>query len=190
MSNRALVLGLAALACAAPAIPAAWAGPKVVKPFAAESTAPEVTKAAPKMPWRDLDEGLAEAKRDNKPILVDVYTDWCGWCKRMDRTTYTDAAVLAYVEKTFVPIKLDAEEEGRRASYDSRLVSWRQFADGFGVTGYPTTLFLQSDGRLITKVPGFVQPDRFLSVLRYVGDGHYKKEPWDVYDKKRTEQTD
>jgi thioredoxin-related protein len=192
--GRRRAVAIAVLLAASVALAAgsgtAQAAPKVVKPFAPDAKSQETqqtqeTKAAPKLPWRDLDDGLVEAKKAGKPLLVDVVTDWCGWCKRMDRTTYADAGVRDYVTRAFVPVRLDAEDEARRATYQSRLVTWRQFADGFNVTGYPTTLFLDSDGGLITTVPGFVQPERFLNVLHYIGDGHYLTEPWDVYDKNR-----
>ena len=123
--------------------------------------------------WRKFGEGLDEADNQEKKILVDVYTDWCGWCKRMDKSTYTDAAVLEYLDEKFIPVKMNAESR-ERAEYFGDEYSYRQIASGFKVTGYPTTLFLDSDGKHITTVPGYMKPGQFLAVLRYIGEEHYK----------------
>lgn len=131
--------------------------------------------------WYPLSMGLEEARLKSRPMLVDVVTDWCGWCKRMDRTTYADEAVREYVGRSFVAIRLDAEDDDRRARYEGRDLTYREFADRFRVTGYPTTLFLTAEGRLITMVPGYVKPERFLTVLRYIGDGHYRSRSWEAY---------
>ncbi len=130
--------------------------------------------------WRDFDSGLKEAKAKKKRVVVDVYTDWCGWCKRMERDTYSHPDVRKYVGKAFVAIRLNAESNAR-ASYKGTEYSCRQLAAGFGVRGYPTTLFLESDGTHITTAPGYMGAQDFLSVLRYVGDGHYKTKDFDQY---------
>ena len=97
---RAARLALAVLAVLASGLVAAgpagaheedWSStptPKVIQGPAASAPAASATPG--KLVWSELDPGLAEAKRAGKPLLVDVYTDWCGWCKRMDRTTYAD----------------------------------------------------------------------------------------------------
>ncbi len=134
-----------------------------------------------RLTWNELDPALVEAKRANKPVLVDVYTDWCGWCKRMDKTTYGDPVVRDYVARSFVPARVNAEDDRRRASYLGETRTYRQFADSFRINGYPTTLFLAPDGRLITQLPGYVKPGTFLTVLRYVAEGHYRTQSWDAF---------
>ena len=131
--------------------------------------------------WREIEPALAEARRANRIVLVDVYTPWCGWCKRMEKTTYADAEVRDYLAKTFVTARLDAEEDGKSLPYEGRRVTYRQFADRFKISSYPTTLFLASDGSLLTAVPGYAKADRFLTVLHYIGDGHYRTKSWDAY---------
>lgn len=121
--------------------------------------------------WRGWDQGLAEAKSKNKPVLVDVYTDWCGWCRRMDRDVYARDDVRASLDKRFVTVKLNAEA-GDPATYRGREFTSRSLASGFRVTGYPTTIFLRPNGDHIVNVPGYIPADRFLLLLEFIGDGH------------------
>ncbi len=134
-----------------------------------------------KIRWTDLEEGLAEAKRTGRPLLVDVQTRWCGWCRKMDKATYADPAVREFVGRKFIAARVDAEDDDSRVDYGGVESTHRQFADSFRITGYPTTLFFAADGALVTQVPGFVKPDQFLGVLRFIGDGHYKTTSWDAY---------
>ena len=157
--------------------------------FSADSPTPKVikgggaTSSAEKIRWTELGAGLAEAKRTGRPLLVDVQTDWCGWCRKMEKTTYADAAVREYLGRTFVVSRVDAEDDESRVDYGGASRTHRQFADSFRISGYPTTLFFAADGSLVTQVPGYVKPDQFLVVLRYIGDGHYKTMSWDAWQR-------
>ena len=135
------------------------------------AAAPLARAEAPGLAWREWDPGLEEARREDRLVLVDVYTDWCGWCKRMDRDVYSRPEVRAYLDRNFVAVKLDAgaSKPGR---YEGRSFTFRSLAARLGVTGYPTTVFLRPGGEYITRVPGYVPAERFLQVLRYVGEGH------------------
>lgn len=143
-------------------------------PFAAAALlflpGPGARAAAPGIQWRSWDAGLREAGKNRRPVLVDVYTDWCGWCKRMDRDVYARAEVRGYLSKKFVTVKLDAEASDA-AGYEGRRWTSRTLASRFNVTGYPTTIFLRSNGEHLANLPGYIQADRFLLLLRYVGDG-------------------
>lgn len=121
--------------------------------------------------WRDWDAGFAEARGSGRMVLVDVYTDWCGWCRRMDRDVYSRADVRDYLARTFVPIRLNAESDAP-ARYQGRATTARGLATRFRVTGYPTTIFLRANGEHLANVPGYVPADRFLLLLKFVGDGH------------------
>ena len=119
--------------------------------------------------WRSWDAGLREAGTSRRPVLVDVYTDWCGWCKRMDRDVYARADVQDYLARKFVTVKLDAESNDA-ARYEGRAYTSHALAARFGVTGYPTTMFLSAKGAHLGSIPGYSPPEDFLLLLRFIGD--------------------
>jgi thioredoxin-related protein len=136
--------------------------------------------------WHGWDEGLQEARRSGRPVLVDVYTDWCGWCKRMDRDVYSRPDVREYLSTHYVTIKLNAES-GDAARYENRSFTSGSLAERFRVTSYPTTVFLNAEGGHVINVPGYVPPERFLLVLRYVGEGHMERGvEWEAFVKQNS----
>ena len=138
--------------------------------------------AAP-VAWRGWNEGLAAASGGSKPVIVDVYTDWCGWCKRMDRDVYARSDVSEYLNQHFVMVRLNAES-AERVNYAGRSLTARALSGSFEVTGYPTTIFLKPDGTHLVNVPGYISADKFLKLVRFVGDGHMDKgESWEAYSR-------
>ena len=134
--------------------------------------------------WNSFDAGLELAKINHKKILVDVYTDWCGWCKRMDEEVYSDPRVKEYLEKNFVLIKMNAEAKGT-IHYKGKIYSPPQLASAFGVTGYPATLFLKDDSDAITLLPGYMEAPMFLHVLSFVAENQYGKKQFNQYLKEK-----
>ncbi len=92
----------------------------------------------------NFDDVIAAAKAQNKPIFLDVYTNWCGWCKRLDITTYQDPQVIKYLNTNFIPLKVNAES-GRGYAVKVR----------YGVNSYPRLLFLDSDGKPLLTIKGY-----------------------------------
>ena len=92
----------------------------------------------------------------------------------MDRDVYAREDVRRYLAERFVAIKLDAESSAS-VSYDGRRLTAKSLASQFRVSGYPTTIFLRADGTHLANVPGYVPADRFLLLLRFVGDGHAER---------------
>lgn len=88
---------------------------------------------------------LAKAAKENKYIMVDAYTEWCGWCKVMDRETFPDPEVGAVVNENFIPVKIDFE---KGIGIDLGMK--------FRVSGYPTTLFFNPQGQVVHYVVGYM----------------------------------
>ena len=134
--------------------------------------------------WRKFDTGIAEAKKAKKKILVDVYTDWCKWCKKLDAEVYTDAKVVDYVNKNYIPIKINGESK-EKLVYKGESTTEAGLSQMFGVTGFPTILFLDSNGDAINKLGSFVPADQFLPIIQYIGGDHYKKISFDEFTKQK-----
>ena len=68
-----------------------------------------LTTTAQEIQWMTWDQAIAKNNENPRKIMIDVYTDWCGWCKRMDKSTFVDTAVVNYVNKHFYAVKFNAE---------------------------------------------------------------------------------
>ncbi|HQR68869.1 MAG TPA: thioredoxin family protein, partial [Thermoanaerobaculia bacterium] len=119
-------------------------------PLRAEEKGPPL--AVPFQTGRPFADALRKAKAEKKGVMVDVYAVWCGPCKLMDRTTFSDAAVAAWVTANFVPVKVDAEKgEGRK------------IAQRYMVTSFPSVLFLDAAGNEIDRLVAVYPPDAFVT---------------------------
>ena len=141
---------------------------------ASENSAIEAVK------WHSFDEGVSLARRENKKILIDVYTDWCVWCKKMDKEVYTDKAVGQTMTSSFIAVKLNAESQ-KGVTFDGTQMNEASLAGTMGVTGYPTVVFLDPAAKPITKISGYMEPKEFASVLHFIGEDHYKTKSFQDY---------
>ena len=130
--------------------------------------------------WMSFNEGVAAAKKSGKKLMVDVYTDWCGWCKRMDNDTYSDGSIADYLKNKYVTVKLNAESAGR-LEYRGHSYTERELAAAFGINGYPSIIFLTQGGEPITVYPGYADPQKFKVVLSYIAEDHYKTTKFQDY---------
>ena len=103
----------------------------------------------------NYDHALEKAKKDKKLVMVDLYTDWCGWCKKLDRDVYANAQVEEKLAKDFVSVKLNPEKSAGNA----------QLARQFGTRGYPHIVFTDADGKKVAEIRGYVVADAFLKQL-------------------------
>lgn len=133
---------------------------------------PEVAACADTIEWVDINDALQRSVDEKKKILIDFYADWCGWCKKMDKTTYADSAVIAYLNDNYLTVKLNPEKHGS-VELDGTTYSGRQFAQAMSVTGYPATGFINESNEVITLLTGYREAGQFLSVLRYIAEDHY-----------------
>lgn len=120
--------------------------------------------------WENWNSGFPKAQQNQKIALIDVYTDWCGWCKVMDKNTYTHPKVVETIEQYFVPIKFNPEKPEKyfvgTDTLDGR--SLLGALSGGKSSGYPTTYFFLPGTNQIFQQPGYIEPDQFILLLENV----------------------
>lgn len=95
--------------------------------------------------WMNFNDGYALAKKKNKIMLVDVYTEWCGWCKRMDKDTYAKASIYSVLNDKYVSVKFNPEVDGIKYTYNGKTYDGPGLAAAIsnnGISGYPSTVFI------------------------------------------------
>ena len=143
-----------------------------------------------KIKWITLTELKSAYAKKHKPILIDVYTSWCGWCKVMDRETYTNEKVAGYINENFYAVKFDAETTDsvsfgtKKYGYNaaSRVNELANFLL-FGRLGYPTTVFLSTIDAQPAPISGYLKPAEIEPPLKYFGGGAYKKQDYNDFMK-------
>lgn len=131
---------------------------------------PEGEKEA--LTWLDFESGYAKAVKEDKMLLIDVYTDWCGWCKVMDRTTYSNDTIVQRINEKFVAVKLNPEKArnyvfGDKTMSATELHRWLGYGQTFG---YPTTYFMTAPGKTEERYAqvGYMEPKEFGGILDQV----------------------
>lgn len=130
--------------------------------------------------WVPMEEAIATAQADDKIIVVHGYAAWCGWCARFDQEVYTDDDVQAYLADHFTATRLDLEDTTAVRFFDAT-VTYDQLGRAMGITGTPTTVFVDTDGSLITKLPGYTDAETFLYALQYVNEAAYESTGFDQF---------
>jgi thioredoxin-related protein len=144
---------------------------------------------AEKLKWMTLDDAAAGLKNEKRPVLIDLYTDWCTWCKVMDKKTYSNKEVSRYVQQKFYPVKFDAEGH-KTISWNGKTYAFntRDKAHDFaiyltnGQLSFPTTVIIPVDGEP-QAIPGFLAPNEFELIVKYFGEGRYGKVSFEEYQK-------
>jgi thioredoxin-related protein len=133
---------------------------------------------AQEIKWMTLDEALAAQKKAPKPIFMDVYTDWCGPCKMLDKQTFHDKAVVDYVTANYYAVKFNAEgnsevnykgvkyanpqfmpdRQGRNAAHE--------FGQVLKIQGYPTMVVIDKKGEIANSIVGFRNTEQLLEELK------------------------
>ncbi|MDG2341693.1 MAG: thioredoxin family protein [Cytophagales bacterium] len=153
-----------------------------------------LTYAQSKVEWIELDNNT-KINNNGKKIIIDLYTDWCGWCKVMDRNTFTNPDVIDHINNNFVPVKFDAEYQNSVVFNNNSYNFVKSGRKGInelayyltnGNLSYPMTVFLDENYNLITLLPGYHKPNFYNLVLKYIGEDYWKDMSWDEYSKKHS----
>lgn len=117
---------------------------------------------------RSLEKSLEEAKSANKYVLADVYTEWCGWCHKLDKDTFSNPTMVSYLKEKFICVKVDAEER----------TSGRGVARKYRIHGYPCALVFEPSGKFIGKISGYYEADDYRQSI----DNLLKNPPADPFE--------
>jgi thioredoxin-related protein len=146
--------------------------------------------AEPAIQWKSLPQAESANQLHNRPVIIDLYTDWCGWCKVMDKKTYTNKKVIQYLEEKFYAVKLNAETRDE--------ITWSgktfKFNPSYkindiavyltqGNLAFPTTVFIPANGAAPQAIPGYLTPKQIEILLKYFGEDNYGKISFEAYKK-------
>ncbi len=154
-------------------------------------TSVEKVEAISWITWEEAVE-LTSNEAHPKKVFVDVYTDWCGWCKVMDKKTFNHSEVAKYMSENFYMVKLDAEQKEDIIYKGSTFKFIPQGKRGYhqlaatllqGKLSFPTTVFLDEKMSIMTILPGFQKPGFFYKVANYFGEDNHKKQKWEEFEK-------
>jgi thioredoxin-related protein len=144
--------------------------------------------------WYTIQEAEKLNRQSPRPIFVDTYTDWCGWCKKMDKDTFTNQVISDVLNNKYYPVKFDAEGSesitfyGQTYINDGKAGKAHQFAVALlqGQLSYPTVVFIVpvKDGKIQAyPVPGYRQPKDMEVLLSYFADKAYDIQSFEDYQK-------
>lgn len=144
-----------------------------------------------KIKWYDIEEATKLNENNPKKFFIDLFTDWCGWCKKMDANTFSDPVIAKYMNENFWPVKFNAERKDTIYVNDKMWVSTNpgakrashQFAVALlsGKMSYPSFAFLDNKLRLITILPGYNPPEKIEPVLHFIAEEAYKEKRFEQY---------
>ena len=137
--------------------------------------------------WMTFEQAVEKSKTQKRKIFIDLYTDWCGWCKVMDKNTFSEELIAAILNEKFYPVKFDAEQ---REDVIFQGFTFKFIPNGnSGVhqlavsllnskLAYPSQVFLDEEFHIIQPIQGYQKPDEFHKIIQFIGEDHFKTTKW------------
>ncbi len=141
--------------------------------------------------WVSFTKAMELSQSQPKKVFIDMYTDWCGWCKRMDVTTFSHPEVIKYINEHYYAVKFNTESEGpitvKDSTYKINPAYGRKGTHELAVRllngklSYPTFVFLDEKFNILSPVPGYQKAEQIEPILKYFGDNNYLRMSWVDY---------
>jgi thioredoxin-related protein len=137
--------------------------------------------------WLTWEEALERSQIEKRKFFVDVYTDWCGWCKKMDKATFQKPEIAEYLNQNYYSIKFNAEQKGEINLNDKLYKFVKSGKNGYhelaveityGKLSYPTIVFLDENAKVIQPISGYKDAKMFKMIMSYFAEDHFKTTPW------------
>ena len=125
--------------------------------------------------WMRYDEGLAKAKKEGKHIFANFTTAWCGYCKKMNATTFVDPEIVRMMNDNFIAVKIDGDSRDTLNIDGYKITERNLTRSEYRVSGYPTYWFLESDGTKLGALRGYQGKDQLGKALKMVAERQYEK---------------
>ena len=164
--------------------------PKAATGNNGQTTTADTKALEDKIQWMTWDEAVKANEKNKKKFFIDFYTDWCGWCKRMDNTTFADPAVAKYMNANFYNIKFNAEQK-QEVVFQGTTFKWQEGGrNGVhmlayelldGRLGYPSYVYLTPTYERILISPGFKPAPDLQKELKFVAEDHYNTTSWEQF---------
>ena len=148
------------------------------------------TVAAQEINWLKIQDLEAAQKQEHRKVLIDIYTDWCGWCKRLDATTFKDPKIVDYLNKNYYCVKLNGEDKNTITyrGVEFKFVptgrrGYHQLSSGFqkGRHSYPTLTILDENLDILQIFRGYKKAEDLLPILVFLSEEIYKEKEWDTF---------
>jgi thioredoxin-related protein len=151
-------------------------------------------KTTSKVKWYTWEQAVEANKTKKKKLFLDVYTDWCGWCKIMDKNTFENDSIAKFLNANFYPVKLNAEQRdsiifgGKKFEFvnteGGRGVHTFAYALLDGKMSYPTVVYLTENYERIMIAPGYKEVPELFKQLNFASLEKYKTQTWEQYNVK------
>ncbi len=150
-----------------------------------------LTPAIGQIQWLSWEEAQSRHQKEPRKILVDVYTQWCGWCKKMDKGTFEQVDITNYINTHYYAVKFDAETKSD-IQFNNRVYKYIRAGHSgyhelaaeitFGKLSYPTIVFLDEELNVIQPIPGYKDAPALDKIMKYFAEDYYKTTPWKKYE--------
>lgn len=145
--------------------------------------------------WLTWEEAQELSKQEKRKIILDVYKEWCYWCKKMDSVTFKDPHIAQYLNDNYYVVKFDAEQKGDLI-YKDKVYKYVKIGNGKrgyhqlaaellkGRLSFPTIVFLDENMDLIQSIVGFKTPVQFEKIATYFATNNHRRTPWSTYKRR------